>query len=105
MLLKIYDNKSHFLIINFFIIFLNLFKPKMNFFQPNIFWYKISNEYFLYNKNQIEKEGTPMTDQASSGRCWIFACLNVMRIPFMKKYNIDSFEFSQTYLYFWDKVI
>lgn len=39
-----------------------------------------------------------------SGRCWIFSCLNAMRLPFMKKYNIEEFEFSQSYLFFWDKV-
>lgn len=39
-----------------------------------------------------------------SGRCWIFSCLNVMRLPFMKKFNIEEFEFSQSYLFFWDKV-
>lgn len=38
------------------------------------------------------------------GRCWIFSCLNVMRLPFMKKLNIEEFEFSQSYLFFWDKV-
>lgn len=38
------------------------------------------------------------------GRCWIFSCLNVMRLPFMKKFNIEEFEFSQSYLFFWDKV-
>ena len=45
-----------------------------------------------------------MTNQKQSGRCWIFACLNQMRVPFMKKYNLEEFEFSQTYLFFWDKV-
>lgn len=39
-----------------------------------------------------------------TGRCWIFSCLNVMRLPFMKKFNIEEFEFSQSYLFFWDKV-
>lgn len=39
-----------------------------------------------------------------TGRCWIFSCLNVMRLPFMKKLNIEEFEFSQSYLFFWDKV-
>jgi len=53
---------------------------------------------------QIEDEGKPVTNQHSSGRCWIFSCLNIMRVPFMKKYKMESFEFSQTYLYFWDKV-
>ena len=29
-------------------------------------------------------EFKPVTNQRSSGRCWIFACLNAMRIPFIK---------------------
>nr|XP_027228842.1 uncharacterized protein LOC113820697 [Penaeus vannamei] len=54
--------------------------------------------------HKVENEGRPVTNQKSSGRCWIFACLNVMRIPFMKACNIDEFEFSQAYLFFWDKI-
>lgn len=53
---------------------------------------------------QIETEGKPITNQKSTGRCWIFACLNVIRIPFMKKYNVEDFEFSQAFIFFWDKV-
>ncbi|KZS17904.1 Bleomycin hydrolase [Daphnia magna] len=49
-------------------------------------------------------EVKPMTNQKSSGRCWIFAMLNAMRIPFVKHYNLEEFEFSQAYLFFWDKV-
>ena len=30
-------------------------------------------------------EVKPMTNQRSSGRCWVFAALNAMRIPFMKE--------------------
>lgn len=45
-----------------------------------------------------------MTHQKSSGRCWLFAALNVIRLPFAKKLNIDDFEFSQNYLFFWDKI-
>ncbi|ELK01877.1 Bleomycin hydrolase [Pteropus alecto] len=52
----------------------------------------------------VSQEGKPVTNQKSSGRCWIFSCLNVMRLPFMKKLNIEEFEFSQSYLFFWDKV-
>ncbi|EDL12872.1 bleomycin hydrolase, isoform CRA_a [Mus musculus] len=51
----------------------------------------------------VPQEGKPVTNQKSSGRCWIFSCLNVMRLPFMKKFNIEEFEFSQSYLFFWDK--
>lgn len=28
-----------------------------------------------------------------------------MRLPFMKKFNLEEFEFSQSYLFFWDKVM
>ncbi|XP_028662514.1 bleomycin hydrolase [Erpetoichthys calabaricus] len=52
----------------------------------------------------IPAEGKPVTNQKNSGRCWIFSCLNVMRLPFMKKFNIEEFEFSQSYLFFWDKI-
>ncbi|XP_075052980.1 bleomycin hydrolase [Mixophyes fleayi] len=55
-------------------------------------------------QHTIPAEGKPVTNQKNSGRCWIFACLNVMRLPFMKKFNIEEFEFSQPYLFFWDKV-
>ncbi len=43
------------------------------------------------------------TSQKSSGRCWIFAALNVMRLPLMAKHNLEEFEFSQSYMFFWDK--
>lgn len=52
----------------------------------------------------MESEGKPVTNQKNSGRCWIFAVLNVIRLPFMKQHNIEEFEFSQAYLFFWDKI-
>ncbi|KAM8975949.1 bleomycin hydrolase [Pelodytes ibericus] len=55
-------------------------------------------------QHAIPAEGKPVTNQKNSGRCWIFSCLNVIRLPFMKKFNIEEFEFSQSYLFFWDKV-
>lgn len=36
--------------------------------------------------HKIETEGNPVTNQRSSGRCWLFASTNVIRINFMKKY-------------------
>lgn len=54
--------------------------------------------------HKVESEGKPMTNQKSSGRCWLFAALNCIRIPFMKHYNIDEFEFSQAHLFYWDKI-
>lgn len=53
---------------------------------------------------KVESEGKPLTNQKNSGRCWIFACLNAVRIPFMKQYNLDEFEFSQAFLFYWDKI-
>lgn len=52
----------------------------------------------------IPDEGSPVTDQHRSGRCWLFASTNVFRIALMKKYNLESFELSQSYLFFWDKL-
>lgn len=52
----------------------------------------------------IPSEGSPITNQRSSGRCWIFAATNVFRIAIMKAHNLASFELSQSYLFFWDKV-
>ncbi|KAI5296975.1 hypothetical protein KEM55_005324, partial [Ascosphaera atra] len=53
---------------------------------------------------KIPTEGAPITNQRSSGRCWLFAACNVFRVAIMKTYNIDSFELSQQYLFFWDKL-
>lgn len=45
-----------------------------------------------------------ITNQESSGRCWLFTSLNVLRPHVMKKYNLESFEFSETYNFFWDQL-
>ena len=44
------------------------------------------------------------TDQKASGRCWMFAGLNVMRVDAMKTLLLDEFELSQNYIMFWDKL-
>ena len=43
------------------------------------------------------------TNQKSSGRCWLFATLNLFRPGAMKKMNLKEFEFSQAHIHFWDK--
>ena len=43
------------------------------------------------------------TNQKSSGRCWLFATLNLFRPGTMKKMNVKQFEFSQAHIHFWDK--
>lgn len=44
------------------------------------------------------------TNQKSSGRCWLFAALNVVRREMITKYKVTDFEFSQSHLFFWDKL-
>lgn len=44
------------------------------------------------------------TNQKQSGRCWLFAGLNLLRVGTMKKLNVRDFEFSQNHLMFWDKL-
>jgi bleomycin hydrolase len=56
-----------------------------------------TDHYFKY---RVKVKG--ITDQKSSGRCWMFASMNVLRPLVMEKYNIDEFDFSHNYLYFWD---
>lgn len=43
-----------------------------------------------------------ITNQQSSGRCWMFTSMNVLRPLVMEKYNLNQFDFSHNYLYFWD---
>ncbi|MGE3809676.1 MAG: aminopeptidase C [Gemmataceae bacterium] len=43
------------------------------------------------------------TAQKKSGRCWLFAGLNLLRAAAMKKMNLKDFEFSQNHAFFWDK--
>lgn len=48
-----------------------------------------------------------ITNQKSSGRCWMFAALNAARVEIIKKLNIENlkpFELSQNYTLFFDKL-
>ena len=45
-----------------------------------------------------------VTNQARSGRCWMFAGLNLFRAETRHLLNVKDFEFSQSYLMFWDKM-
>ncbi len=52
----------------------------------------------------LELKTLPVTNQLSSGRCWIFAGLNVLREIIAKKIGADKFELSQNFVAFYDKV-
>ena len=45
-----------------------------------------------------------ITDQQSSGRCWLFTGLNVLRAKMIDKYDLPGMEFSQIYLFFYDQL-
>lgn len=52
----------------------------------------------------ISLEQGKITNQKRSGRCWMFAALNCMRFQVMKKLNLETFELSQNYTLFYDKL-
>ena len=52
----------------------------------------------------VETRKQSITDQKSSGRCWMFSGLNVLRSNYMAQADSVSIEFSQAYLFFWDQL-
>ena len=45
-----------------------------------------------------------ITNQKSSGRCWLFTGLNVLRPIAAKNIGVSEFKFSQSYLFFYDQL-
>lgn len=45
-----------------------------------------------------------ITDQKSSGRCWLFTGLNVMRSKMIREQKLGEFQFSQSYCWFYDQL-
>lgn len=62
----------------------------------------ILREHSFNFSDSIKK--ADITNQKKSGRCWMFASYNVLRLKVMEKLNLKTFEFSETYLFFWDKM-
>jgi bleomycin hydrolase len=54
---------------------------------------KINNQH-IFNHTLDFKTG-PITNQKSSGRCWLFATTNVLRYAIMKRLKLKDFQFSQ----------
>lgn len=50
----------------------------------------------------VPSEG--ITDQKSSGRCWLFTGLNVLRAKMIDEYGLGAFYLSQNYLFFYDQL-
>ncbi len=55
------------------------------------------DHFFSY---RVDVKG--ITDQQSSGRCWMFASMNALRPDVMKQLGVSSFDFSHNFCYFWD---
>jgi bleomycin hydrolase len=66
-------------------------------------WDAYSNVNYNFS-NVVKGELSKVTNQKSSGRCWGFAGLNLMRISVCKQYKLKNFEFSQNYFMFFDKL-
>ena len=60
------------------------------------------NNFDTYFSNKVNSKG--ITNQKSSGRCWLFTGLNVIRAQVIAKYNLPEFELSQNYNFFWDQL-
>jgi len=56
----------------------------------------------MYFSDRIKTKG--ITDQKSSGRCWLYTGLNVIRAAVIDKYDMEKFELSQTYPFFFDQL-
>ena len=57
----------------------------------------------MRQKFSVNVETLEVTNQKSSGLCWLFAATNVLRERIAKKCNLEKFELSQSYLAFYDK--
>lgn len=60
---------------------------------------QMGDTHFTY---RVPNKG--ITDQQSSGRCWLFTGLNVLRSKAINRYNLNRFELSQVYLFFYDQL-
>ena len=60
------------------------------------------NELDTYFSHSVPSKG--ITDQKSSGRCWLFTGMNVLRAKMIASENLETFEFSQVYNFFFDQL-
>lgn len=63
----------------------------------------VKNTTKVFN-TKIDSEVGPVTNQKSSGRCWLFAATNTLRVKVAAKYKLKEFQLSQAYLFFYDKL-
>lgn len=58
----------------------------------------------IFSKKIDLKDSIKITNQKKSGRCWIYAYSNIIKYKMIEKYNLDNFEFSASYIFFYDKL-
>lgn len=64
-----------------------------------------SSSLLLENPSfSIEIKTMPVANQKASGRCWIFAGLNILREIVNEKLKMSKFELSQNYISLFDKI-
>ncbi len=60
------------------------------------------NNFDKHFSHRVKSKG--ITDQKSSGRCWLFTGLNVMRARMIEDLGLPAFKLSQNYNFFWDQL-
>lgn len=60
------------------------------------------NNLDTYFSDKVSSKG--ITNQKSSGRCWLFTGLNVLRSDVIARYQMGEFYLSQNYSFFWDQL-
>ena len=65
--------------------------------------YENATAFDSHFSNKVESKA--ITDQKSSGRCWMFTGMNVLRNKAIRQHNLPSdFQFSQAYTFFYDQL-
>lgn len=64
----------------------------------------LDNQKDIDTEFSIRVPSKGITDQQSSGRCWLFAGMNVMRAKAIAKHSLPGLEYSQAYSFFWDQL-
>lgn len=63
---------------------------------------EVRNSFDDHFSHKVETKG--ITDQKSSGRCWLFTSLNMLRSQAMQKHDLPTLTFSQNYNFFYDQL-
>lgn len=62
----------------------------------------VRNHFDDHFSHKVETKG--ITDQKSSGRCWLFTSLNMLRSQAMREHNLPKLTFSQNFNFFYDQL-